>query len=232
MKRLRTWTYWIAWLALAVNGPRYVLVYLGVDSLELPSAIEMWMLIVTGIATAIVLTGGNIVIASMISKTHGWTRLGLALAWVLQLVFAVILIAPMLVQGLRATPLNQVIAGSWQLVWAITAVGAVELVAAATMAGYVATGSRATSTTSEASNRWFDLAYQVASNYTSASSQEVHTDPEPVATTSEPVAPDLEVANIDPCPYCGRDGFESVYQRGGHMGKCKRNGRVKEKVEA
>jgi len=57
MKRLRAWSYWIAWLALAVNGPRYVLVYLGMDALALPRAVEMWMLIVTGIATAVVLDG-------------------------------------------------------------------------------------------------------------------------------------------------------------------------------
>jgi len=215
MKRLRAWSYWIAWLALAVNGPRYVLVYLGMDALALPRAVEMWMLIVTGIATAVVLTGGNIVIASMIAKTTSKsTKLFLGVAWVLQLVFAVILIAPTLVLGVRSTPLTEVITGFWQWVWAITAVGAVELIAGATMGGYIATGYQAKASSSEVGSRWLDLAYKAVSNRLDGGLQPAD---QPASEATKPVDEMLE------CPYCHESGFVSRFQWGGHKARCSLN---------
>src|SRR5690554_6787623 len=97
---------WLALAALLVNGPRLVLIYLRVDGLALPAWAEGPMLGLTGIATGAVLTGGGMFIAHVLARASGRSRLArgfLLLCWGLLLLFAVVLIAPALVAGIRAT---------------------------------------------------------------------------------------------------------------------------------
>ena len=137
----------VALAALLVNGPRLVLIYLQVDGLTLPAQVEGAMLALTGIATGIVLTGGGMYVAHVLARSG--TRAGpvrglLALCWVLLLAFAVVLISPALVAGIRATDMAGVLATArWQWVWAITAVAAVEILAAGAMVAHSLAGEPA-----------------------------------------------------------------------------------------
>ncbi len=50
---------WLALSALLVNGPRFVIIFLKVDSIDIPKPMEATLLTATGIATGLVLTGGG-----------------------------------------------------------------------------------------------------------------------------------------------------------------------------
>lgn len=123
-------------IALLVNAPRFVLVFLRADSLELGKQFEAGLLILTAIATGCVLSGGGAVIAHTLAKhKHGgrW-RQALAAIWLAMLAFSVVLIAPLMVAGIRSSDLAKVLdTNAWQWGWAIVAVLAVEVLAAGAM---------------------------------------------------------------------------------------------------
>ncbi|RME83102.1 MAG: hypothetical protein D6775_09040 [Caldilineae bacterium] len=137
----------VALAALLVNAPRLMLIYLRVDGLALPAQIEGAMLALTGIATGIVLTGGGMYIAHVLARpagTGGFARALLGLCWVLLLAFAVVLVSPALVAGIRATDMAGVLTTTrWQWVWAVTAVAAVEILAAGAMVAHALAGEPA-----------------------------------------------------------------------------------------
>jgi hypothetical protein len=130
---------WLAIAALLVNGPRFVIIFLQVDGLSLPIWLEGGLLAITGIATGLVLTGGGAYAAHVLAQpTHGGTaRAFLLLCWILLLVFAVVLLAPMMVAAIRSSELAHVLVTNRdQWVWAVMSIVAVEVLAAAAMAAH------------------------------------------------------------------------------------------------
>ncbi len=128
---------WIAMSALSVSAPRLSMAFLQADGIRLSSHVEAGLVAVTGVATAIVLTGGNMYLAHSIADERtrgGWYKFVLACAWLAELIFSVILIAPSLANALQASSMNAVLAStSAQWTWSVTAVLAVEMLAAAAM---------------------------------------------------------------------------------------------------
>ncbi|MCB0140199.1 MAG: hypothetical protein KDE50_09855 [Caldilineaceae bacterium] len=130
---------WLAIAALLVNGPRFVIIFLEVDNLHLPIWLEGSLLAITGIATGLVLTGGGAFAAHVLAQRvyGGKVRAFLLLCWVLLLVFAVVLLAPMMVAAIRSSELaNVLVSGKMQWLWAIMSIVAVEVLAAAAMAAH------------------------------------------------------------------------------------------------
>lgn len=128
---------WLAIIALLVNVPRFVLVFLRVDGILLPLEVEGVMLGASGIATGLVLTGGGAFIAHRLaeSKVRGIPRIFLVVCWISLLVFSVILLAPLLVSAIRTSPLKDVFSSNFsQWLWAVVAVLAVEVLAAGSVA--------------------------------------------------------------------------------------------------
>lgn len=121
--------------ALSVNAPRLMLLYLEADGLALPAGVEGAMLMLTGLATGAVLTGGGMYLAHVLARGHqrGMLRGLLILAWLALLVFMVILLTPMLMIGLRRTGLAEILTLGWQWTWSVTAVLSVEVLAAGAM---------------------------------------------------------------------------------------------------
>lgn len=126
----------IAFIALAVNAPRLILVYLRVDNLALWQGLEASLLVLTAIATGGVLSGGGAYIAHTLATTKGggnW-RILLIGIWLLMLFFSVVLLSPLMVSGLRISPFASVLTSDLaQWTWAIVAVLAVEVMAAGAM---------------------------------------------------------------------------------------------------
>lgn len=134
---------WLAIIALLVNGPRFVLIFLQVDNLTIPLSVEAIMLGITGIATGLVLTGGGAYIAHSLaeSQTRGIVRTVMIACWFLLLIFNIILLAPLMVFAIRESPLNTVFDTNFsQWLWSITSVLAVEIISAGAMAAYALEG--------------------------------------------------------------------------------------------
>ncbi len=130
---------WLAIAALLVNGPRFVIIFLRIDNIDLPLQAEATMLGATGVATGLVLTGGGAYIAHSLaeSKARGMTQFVMVFCWFLLLLFSVVLLAPLMVSAIRISPLQLVLASTFsQWIWSITAVAAVEIIAAGAMAAY------------------------------------------------------------------------------------------------
>ena len=74
---------WLAIVALLVNGPRFVLIFLLIDDLTIPLVVETVMLSITGISTGLVLTGGGAYIAHSLveSQTRGMVRTVMIICW-------------------------------------------------------------------------------------------------------------------------------------------------------
>lgn len=138
MKRL---AFWIAAAALLVSAPRLALAFLLADGVLLEPAVEASVYAWTGVASGLVLTGGNVYLAHALAqhyKRRGglwWVLLG---AWVLFLAFSIVLIAPALVAGLTHSVLAEVLTAPQQRwLWAVVAALSVEVLAAAAMAAHV-----------------------------------------------------------------------------------------------
>lgn len=130
---------WLALSALAVNAPRFVILFLMVDGIYLPRGIEGLFLAITGIATGAVLSGGGAFIAHVLAHpTRGGTvRAFVTTTWILLLVSNVILLAPMLVMAIQLSKLVAVLdSPGAQWLWAVTAIVSVECLAGGAMAAY------------------------------------------------------------------------------------------------
>jgi hypothetical protein len=125
--------------AMGVNAPRFVILFLMVDSLYLSRGLEGFLLAVTGIATGAVLSGGGAFIMHVIAHPTrgGPVRAFLIFTWILLLVFNVILLAPMMVMALQTSKLVAVLdTPEWQWLWSIVAIVSVEVLAGGAMAAY------------------------------------------------------------------------------------------------
>src|ERR1700687_4515773 len=106
----------IALAAIAVQAPRLVLVVLGADRMPVPAPAERALLVLAGVGTALVLTGGNLYLAHTVAQVRPWRRT-LAAAWVLVLAAAGGLVLPLIVAGISARRVPQGI-GFGRLQWA------------------------------------------------------------------------------------------------------------------
>lgn len=204
----------VALAALLVNAPRLMLIYLRVDGLALPASAEGAMLGLTGVATGIVLTGGGMYIAHVLAQSHaasGFLRGFLVACWLLLLAFSVMLIAPALVAGIRATTMVNVLnTARWQWIWSVTAVAAVEILAAGAMAAHalISEPTPQQSKRSKSKPSAFGLLADAAVQRLVAGielQQSVGTKPEP---PSKAVArsPSTKPAQSYACPYCDYEG--------------------------
>jgi hypothetical protein len=120
----------IALAAILVQAPRLVLALLAADRLPVAAAAERALLVLAGIGTAVVLTGGNLYLAHTIAQVQPWRRT-LAAAWIAVLAASGGLILPLIVAGLTARTVPQVLgAGQLEWPWALLASLAHELTAA------------------------------------------------------------------------------------------------------
>lgn len=125
--------YWIAAAALLTNGPRLVLAFLEADGLVIGADVRSRLLHLTGWATAIVLTGGGAFLAHEAARA-GRGRGLLVVCWLAVLLFSGLIIPPVLVTSLAASPLAAVLSPGWpRWAWACLAVLAVEVIAAGAM---------------------------------------------------------------------------------------------------
>jgi hypothetical protein len=96
----------------------------------LPAPAERALLVVAGVGTALVLTGGNLYLAHTVAQVRPWRRT-LAAAWVLVLAASGGLVLPLIVAGISARSVPQVLgAGRLEWTWALLAAIAHELTAA------------------------------------------------------------------------------------------------------
>ena len=120
----------IALAAILVQAPRLVLVVLDADRLPVPATAERALLVVAGVGTALVLTGGNLYLAHTVAQVRPWRRT-LAGAWVLVLAASGGLVLPLIVAGISARSVPQVLgSGRLEWTWSLLAAIAHELTAA------------------------------------------------------------------------------------------------------
>jgi hypothetical protein len=127
-------------LALIVTAPRLAHAFIMGDGLALDTRVEFWTLVVTGVASGLVLTVGNAFLAHVLARHFdrrsplAWL---LALAWVVYLLFAVALIAPALMVGMQRSPLVTVMPYTLlQWAWCVLAALSIEVLVAGSMAAY------------------------------------------------------------------------------------------------
>lgn len=199
--------------ALLVTAPRLAHAFIMGDGLMVNADWYYWTLTLTGIASGVVLTLGNAylthVLASHFERRDPLSWL-LAGAWVVYLLFAVALIAPALMVGLRLSPLADVLGYSFfQWAWAILAALSVEVLTAGSMAAY-AIASRAEA---QAKPAPLAIAPVLPQN-----------EPAPALPSLEPVPSEPKAIEVTPvslaCPYCDRS-FASQNALNPHLAKCK-----------
>jgi MFS family permease len=131
----------IALAAILVQAPRLVLALLAADRRPVAPAWEGTLLVVAGIGTALVLTGGNLYLAHTVARVPRW-RPGLLAAWLGVLLASGALVVPLIAGGLSGRTLPQVLAAAglgWA--WSLLAALAHELTAAGCILASVAAAS-------------------------------------------------------------------------------------------
>jgi hypothetical protein len=133
----------IAMAAILVQAPRLVLAVLAADHQEVGAAAERGLLVVAGIGTATVLTGGNLYLAHAIARVRRRRR-WLILVWLLVLASSGGLVVPLIAAGLHRRTLPELL-DSATLAWAWSGLAALahEVTAAACMLAAAALGSDA-----------------------------------------------------------------------------------------
>jgi hypothetical protein len=123
----------IALAAILVQGPRLILALLAADRQPVAPDWQRALLVVAGLGTALVLTGGNLYLAHAVATAKRW-RARLTVVWLLVLVSAGSLLVPMIAAGLSGRTLPEVL-DSTELQWSWAALAAVahELTAAGCM---------------------------------------------------------------------------------------------------
>jgi hypothetical protein len=129
----KRWGLWIAMAAVLVATPRLVLTLLAGDRIGLGPALTAWLIAISGAGAAVVLSAGQLYIVHVIGTAA--RRTVLSLLWAGVLAMTGVIVTPMIVAGLEARTLPQVLTEPWQAgwsrwIWAAVAVLAVELAAA------------------------------------------------------------------------------------------------------
>jgi MFS family permease len=133
----------IALAAILVQAPRLVLAVLAADRLPVAVDTERALLVVAGLGTALVLTGGNLYLAHTIARVRRWRR-ALATVWLVVLAASGCLVVPLVAAGLHGRTLpellhSETLSWGWSLLAAlaheVTAAGCVLAAAAVAAAG-------------------------------------------------------------------------------------------------
>ena len=133
----------IALAAILVQAPRLVLALLAADRLPVAPGTERGLLVLAGIGTALVLTGGNLYLAHTVAQVEPWRRT-LAATWLAVLAASGGLVLPLIVAGLSARSLPEILgAGGLAWPWAMLAALAHELTAAGCVLASAAWASQA-----------------------------------------------------------------------------------------
>ena len=134
---------WIAMAAILVQAPRLVLAVLAADHQSIGAAWERGLLVVAGIATATVLTGGNLYLAHAIGSARRRRR-WLVGVWLLVLASTGGLVVPLIAAGLGGRTLPQLLGGA-ALTWTWSGLAALahEVTAAGCVLAAAALGSDA-----------------------------------------------------------------------------------------
>jgi len=133
----------VALAAILVQAPRLVLAVLAADMQPVSAATERALLVVAGVGTALVLTGGNLYLAHAIATVRRW-RPGLIAVWLLVLVSTGGLVVPLVAARMSGRSLPQLL-GSASLIWCWSLLAALahELTAAGcVLAAAAAVGER------------------------------------------------------------------------------------------
>lgn len=194
----------IALAAILVQAPRLVLTLLAADRQPVDISWQRVLLVVAGIGTAVVLTGGNLYLAHTLATATRW-RGQLACVWLAVLLSSGSLVVPMIAAGLSGRTLPTVLAsGSAAWGWAVLAAVVHEVTAAGCMlAGAVGAA--------------VEPGTEPAASAASAS--------EPAAGSAEPAAASQGSApeptlKLVPCRAgCGRS-FPSTLAEAGHLRHC------------
>jgi len=130
----------IALAAILVQAPRLVLALLSADRQPVAPGWERGLVVVAGLGTALVLTGGNLYLVHSIATAKRWRTL-LVLVWLVVLVSSGGLLVPMIAASLSGRTLPQVL-GSSELQWSWAALAAIahEVTAAGCMLASAASG--------------------------------------------------------------------------------------------
>jgi hypothetical protein len=123
----------IAGAAILVQAPRLVLALLAADRQPVGAGAERALLVLAGVGTALVLTGGNLFLAHTVAHVERWRR-ALTVTWLAVLVASGALVVPLIVAGLGARTLPEVL-GSARLEWSWSVLAA--LAHEATAAGCI-----------------------------------------------------------------------------------------------
>jgi hypothetical protein len=134
---------WIAMAAILVQAPRLVLAVLAADHQSIGAAWERGLLVVAGIGTATVLTGGNLYLAHAIGSARRRRR-WLVGVWLLVLASTGGLVVPLIAAGLGGRTLSQLLGGA-ALTWTWSGLAALahEVTAAGCVLAAAALGSDA-----------------------------------------------------------------------------------------
>jgi MFS family permease len=133
----------IAMAAILVQAPRLVLAVLAADHQAIGAAWERGLLVVAGIGTATVLTGGNLYLAHAIGSRHRRRR-WLVGVWLLVLASTGGLVVPLIAAGLGGRTLPELLGGA-ALTWTWSGLAALahEVTAAGCVLAAAALGSDA-----------------------------------------------------------------------------------------
>jgi hypothetical protein len=206
--------YALAAVAFLVQAPRLVLAVLAADRLPVAAGTEQQLLTVAAVGTALVLTGGGILIAHAALTAPRW-KLGLGVSWLLILTASAGLVAPSIVGGLAGERLPQVLSSpELRRAWAVLAALAHELTAAACMLA-AAAQSVAESADERELRLWNerDTATERAEQAERALSE--------LRAELSAAASELPAAGeLYPCEGCGRP-FATQQARSGHQRSCR-----------
>lgn len=194
----------IALAAILVQAPRLVLALLAADRLPVAAAAERALLVLAGVGTAVVLTGGNLYLAHTVAQVRPWRRT-LAAAWLAVLAASGGLVLPLVVAGLTARTVPQVLgAGRLEWPWALLASIAHELTAAGCVLASAAWAAMPAAAAAAAAGTRFTAAARLPAGAAATSAQ-----PQPAA-------------NLIPCRAgCGRS-FASQQAEIAHLRRCPR----------
>jgi hypothetical protein len=131
--------HYIALAAILVQAPRLVLTLLAADRQPVEASWQRALLVIAGIGTAVVLTGGNLYLAHALATATRW-RGQLACVWLAVLLSSGIMIVPLIAGGLGGRPFYEVLGSErLQWAWAVLASVAHEVTAAGCMLAAAAT---------------------------------------------------------------------------------------------
>ncbi len=199
----------IAGAAILVQAPRLVLALLAADRQPLGAGAERTLLVLAGIGTALVLTGGNLFLAHTVAHVERWRR-ALAGTWLAVLVASGALVVPLIVAGLGAHTLPEVL-GSARLEWTWSVLAA--LAHEATAAGCIL-----------ASAAWARSCEQPAAEPAREphATTPAHLPAQPPRAPAEPLHPAAESLAVPCRAGCGRS-FVSHQAEIAHLRHCPRH---------